>query len=106
MAGASVTWRTDQGGVDRLLHSENGQYGQWLTRLGNQMVNEAKTRANVDSGLMRSRIEFRLSVGSGGTLEGELAAKTNYSFYVHEGARGRSGNPFLTDAVAQVLNSV
>jgi hypothetical protein len=100
MAGASVTWRTDQGGIDRLLHSEGGEYGQYLTRLGNQMVNAAKEKANVDTGLMRSRVEFRLTTGSGGTLEGELAARTNYSFYVHR------DNPFLTDAVAEVLNSV
>lgn len=96
MSTASYTFTVDQGGVDRLLHDPGGPYGQWLTRVGNQVVNAAKPRANVDTGLMRSRIEFRLFT-EGGELVGEVAARTNYSAYVHR------INPFLTDALAEVL---
>lgn len=96
MSSASITFTVNQGGVDRLLHSESGPYGQWLTRVGNRAVNEAKIRANVDTGLMRSRIEFRLT-SEGGVLVGYVAARTDYSFYVH------AYNPFLLDGVAAAL---
>ena len=94
-----MTFRTNQAGVDALLHSTTGPYAQWLTRVGNQVVNAAKVRANVDTGLMRSMIEFRLEV-EGGLLVGYVEAKTDYSFYVH------AHNPFLTDALAEVVGGL
>lgn len=98
MSSASVEFRVNQGGVDRLLHDTGGPYGQWLTRVGNRAVNESKIRANVDTGLMRSRIEFRLVV-EGGTLVGYVEAKTEYAIYVH------AYNPFLLDGVAAALSA-
>lgn len=103
MATASYTFTENQAGVNRLLHSESGAYGQWLTRIGNQVVNVAKTKANVATGLMRSRIEFRLEVAPDGTLEGIVAARTNYSYWVHNGNGRYAGNPFLTLALQEVL---
>ena len=102
-SSAEWSFRVDNAGVDRLLHDPSGPMGQWLTRLGNQVVNGAKTRANVDTGNMRSRIEFRLEV-EGGVLVGYVAARTNYSFWVHEGFGSYPGNPFLTDALAEALS--
>lgn len=95
---ASFTFRSDNGGQDRLLHDPNGPVGLYLTRVGNRAVNYAKIRANVDTGLMRSRIEFRLEV-QGGQLVGILAARTNYSLYVHR------INPFLSDGIRQALGT-
>ena len=89
-------------GVDALLHSPSGAYGQWLARMGNRMVSAAKVKANVDTGLMRSRIEFRIET-EGGVLVGILAAKTHYAKYVHDGTRYAAGNPFLLDAVRETL---
>lgn len=97
-----VTFRVDQGGIDRLLHDPSGPYGQWLARKGLQMQNTARALANVDTGLMRSRIEFRIEV-EGGLLVGILAARTNYSRFVHDGTRYMQGNPFLLDAVRENL---
>lgn len=94
--GAEFSFRVNPGGVDRLLHDPGGPYGQWLTRVGNRAVNGAKIRANVDTGLMRSRIEFRLVV-EGGSLVGYVAAKTYYAVYVH------AYNPFLLDGVQEAL---
>jgi len=91
---ASFTFTVNRGGVDRLLHDPNGPLGQWLTRLGNRATNYAKQYANVDTGLMRSRIEFRVEV-EGGQLVGYLAARTNYSWYVIN----QTGNDFLMDGV-------
>lgn len=102
MPTISVEFRANPAGVSELLNSTTGPYAQWLTRVGNQVVNSAKRKANVDTGLMRSRIEFRLEVEAGG-LVGRVEAKTNYAFWVHQGSRGRPGNPFLTDALAEVL---
>ena len=98
MTGASFTFTVNRAGVDRLLHDPNGPYGQWLTRVGNRAVSAAKTRANVDTGLMRSRIEFRME-SDGGQLVGIVAARTNYSLYVI----AQTGNNFLMDGVREAL---
>ena len=102
MTGVSVTFTPNQGGINRLLHDPAGPYGQWLARKGLQWQNAARVKANVDTGLMRSRIEFRVEV-QGGQLLGILAARTGYARWVHDGARGRAGNPFLLDAVRENL---
>lgn len=98
----SVTFTPNPGGIDRLLHDPSGPYGRWLAQKGLQMQNRARSKANVDTGLMRSRVEFRVEVQAG-VLTGILAARTNYARWVHDGARGRRGNPFLLDAVREVL---
>ena len=104
MAGASFTFEADRAGQDRLLHSTNGPYAQWLTRVGNQIVNAAKARANVNTGLMRSSITFTLDTESGGRLVGIVGAHVNYSLYVHNGNGYYPGNPFLLDALREVLH--
>jgi HK97 gp10 family phage protein len=104
-ASAAVDFRPNPSGVDALLHSTTGPYAQWLARVGNRIVNSAKRRAPVDTGLMRSRIEFRLELQAG-VLVGTVEAKTAYSWYVHNGTRGRAGRPFLADAAREVLGSL
>lgn len=99
---AEVTFTVDKAGMNRLLHDPSGPYGQWLARIGLRMQNAARLKANVDTGLMRSRIEFRMAV-EGGKLVGYLAAKTSYALYVHNGTRFYRGNPFLTEAVRETL---
>jgi len=97
----SVTVRLDQAAIDRLT-SSTSNYGQvYLPAVGNRMVNAAKRRANVRTGLMRSTITFRVVPGS--PASGELAANTRYSYWVHNGNGRYPGNPFLTDAVREVL---
>lgn len=99
---ASFSFTPNRAGQARLLQSPTGPLGRWMTRTGNQVVNRAKARANVDTGLMRSRIEFRLEVQQG-QLVGVVAARTNYARYVHDGTRYMLGNPFLTDALRDVI---
>lgn len=100
MSSASYTFTERRAGTDYLLHDPNGPTGQAIVRLGNRVVNTAKELANVDTGNMRSRIEFRLEQ-DGRDLLGIVAARTNYSLYVHE-----LYNPFLTDALAQEITSL
>lgn len=95
--GATVRFRVDGAGEDRLLRDPAGPLGQWLARKGNQMVNEAKRNARVDTGLMRSRVEFEMQADGAG-LVGLLSAKTSYSIYVH------AYDPFLLDAVRATLS--
>lgn len=103
MIGASgVTVKLDQAGLDRLLNDPTSAYAQYLTRLGNRIVNGAKTRANVDTGLMRSRIEFELD-HTHRPPEGRVVVRTAYAIYVHNGTRFYAGNPFLTDAARDVM---
>lgn len=99
---ASVTFRPNQAALDRMLNDPNGMYGRWLARKGLIWQNAARVKANVDTGLMRSRIEFRLEVEAG-VLVGVLAARTSYAVFVHNGTRYYPGNPFLMDAVRENL---
>lgn len=94
----SYSFTPDRSGQRRLSQDPNGPLGAWFLRKGNRWVNGAKARANVDTGLMRSRIEFRVEVDALG-LVGVLAAKTNYAKFVHDGTRWYAGNPFLMDAI-------
>lgn len=93
---ASFRFKPDNAGLDRLLHDPNGPLGQYITRLGNRAASYAKVYANVDTGLMRSRIEFRLE-NEGGQLVGIVAARTNYSIYV------LAYNNFLLDGLRDAL---
>lgn len=103
MSAPLVTVKLDQAGLDRLYRSGSSIYAeQYLARLGNRIVNAAKTRANVDTGLMRSTIQFRIVPGSRPPI-GEVVARTRYALFVHDGTRFYQGNPFLTDAARDVI---
>jgi hypothetical protein len=98
---STVTYQvhTVHAGMERLLHDEHGPMGQAMARLCNRIVGTSQGFANVDTGLMRSRIEFTIEMRDG-ELCGIVAARTEYSLYVHEGTWFMDGNPFLTDAAA------
>lgn len=101
-AGVRVT--LDQGGIDQLLHTQESALAKYLLQKGNEVVNAAKSRANVDTGLMRSSISVRLGVDpyTGGP-SAEVVAATHYAKYVHDGTSYMEGNPFLEDAVHDVF---
>jgi hypothetical protein len=98
----TYSYRRNEAAMNHLVADPNGPTGQLVTRLGNSMVNYAKQYANVDTGNMRSRIEFRLEQ-DGHDLVGILAARTNYARFVHDGTAYYEGNPFLVDAARTVL---
>ena len=98
-----VVVRMDQAALDRLYRDPSSPYAQqYLTRVGNQVVNAAKVRANVDTGLMRSTIQFRLDPTTRPPV-GEVVARTRYAKFVHDGTRYYRGNPFLVDAARDVI---
>lgn len=100
---STLTYVPNVQGLHTLLRSPTGPAGVFMAQLGNQMVNEAKGRANVDTGLMRSRIDYVVESGPSGQLRIVLAARTSYAVFVHDGTRWYRGNPFLRDAAAAVL---
>lgn len=103
MSAPSVTVQLDQAALDRLYRDPSSIYAeQFLTRLGNQVVNAAKVRANVDTGLMRSRIEFRIDPSARPPV-GEVVARTRYAKFIHDGTRYYHGNPFLVNAARDVI---
>lgn len=105
MPSATYTFTENHRGVDRLVRDPDGSTGQMMVRLLNRVTNRAKEYANVDTGNMRSRIEYRLET-DGRDLLGIVAARTNYSYWVHEGNGYYEGNPFLTDALAYEITSL
>lgn len=103
MAAPSVRVNLDQNALDRLYRDPTSVYGEvFLTRTGNQIVNAAKVRANVDTGLMRSTIQFRISPTARPPV-GEVVARTKYAKFVHDGTRFYRGNPFLLEAARDVI---
>lgn len=105
MPSASYTFHPRQAGINRLVRDPDGPLGERMVRLLTRVQNRARTYANVDTGNMRSRIEFRLET-DGLDLLGIVAARTNYSYWVHEGNGYYEGNPFLTDALAEEITSL
>lgn len=105
MPSASYTFTERKAGTDYLVRDPAGPTGQAMVRLGNRVANRAKEYANVDTGNMRSRIEFRLEV-DGRDLLGIVAARTDYSYWVHEGNGYYEGNPFLRNALADEIGSL
>lgn len=102
---ATVTFTYDQAGMDRLLRDPSSVMTRtFLPRIGNLVVNAAKPRANVDTGLMRSRIEFVLDYSTRPPT-GKVIARTGYSYWVHNGNGRYRGNPFLINAAREVLGT-
>lgn len=95
----TATFHENPAGVHYVLHDEDGPLGQTLARLANRIVGTAQQYANVDTGTMRSRIEFTIERDDDG-LVAVIAARTEYAYYVHEGTIYMEGNPFLRDAAA------
>lgn len=102
MTGADYSYRRNEAAMNHLVADPDGPTGQYVTRVLSRAANYAKEYANVDTGNMRSRIEFRLE-RDGDDLVGILAARTNYAAFVHDGTIYYEGNPFLVDGVKTAL---
>lgn len=103
---ATMVWRPDRQGQQRLIRDPNGPVGQSLARIAIRIQNRAREAAPVDTGLLRSRIDVvGPTVGASG-LEAAVVARTNYALYVHEGTSRTPPNPFLLIAAEQVLSTL
>jgi HK97 gp10 family phage protein len=73
-----------------------------LARYAAKIETAAKARCPVDTGRLRSSINWRMSL-DGGTLAAIIGTNVEYAIYVHEGTRYMPGRPFLVEGLNQVL---
>jgi HK97 gp10 family phage protein len=67
-----------------------------LVRIANRVSNNSAARVPVDTGYLRSS---RFITEDAGRTAVRVAYRAHYARWVHDGARGRPGRPFLTDAM-------
>ena len=127
MADSSVNLRA----IQAIMHSPDGPVMKFLLRVGNRVRSGAAERCNVDTGRLRSSIQVVMTAEP----SVRVGTDVDYAIYVHEGTQphfifpvnkrflswvtpegrvfaravahpGYRGNPFLTDAMHDVLRSI
>lgn len=84
--------------IEALLQSKQGPVARELAYRAQRVTNEAKRRANVDTGRMRADIHWELGEDRKG-LFARIGTNVFYAVFVHEGTNRYRGNPFLRDAL-------
>lgn len=92
----SVTVRVNPQGVHHLMHDPGGEAMTFLLRFGNAVLNNSRSRVNVDTGYLRSTgvVEERPEESMV-----RVAYRASYARWVHDGNGRYGGNPYLTDAL-------
>ncbi len=93
----SVRLTVDRGAVGRFLSAGEGK--QFMFRLGNRVLNNARARVNVDTGYLRST---GVVEQSGETTS--VAFRARYAAAVHNGHHSYPGNPYLADALIEEMS--
>lgn len=96
--GGSVQVRVDAAALARF---ETGVVLPWLVRVGTRVMNNSARRVPVDTGYLRST---RALIPDIDRTAVRVAYRARYARWVHDGARGRPGTPFLTDALNEELD--
>lgn len=118
-----------QSGIDHVLTSPTGPVQAFMRRTTERVADEARRRAPVQTGRLRSSIV----VHRGALGSWEVSAETDYALVVHEGrkkknrttvrrgrggmrvavrrrsnssGKGATGQPFLRDALKDVVGSL
>jgi HK97 gp10 family phage protein len=86
----------------RLMHHASGPVGRYLARIAAKVETAAKTRCPVDTGRLRSSINWRMEL-EGDKLVAIIGTNVEYAIYVHEGTKYMPGRPFLLEGLHQVL---
>lgn len=90
--------------VHHLLKATDGPLGRHLATVSARVETAAKARCPVDTGRLRSSINWRLETRDG-ELCGVVGASAEYARFVHDGARGRPPRPFLAEGLQAVTGS-
>jgi HK97 gp10 family phage protein len=98
MAGA-FQLRLDQAALTRLLEGPEGPVGKDLARRAVKVDRAAKNHAPVDTGRLRSSINWRIARDSQG-LVGIVGTNVEYAIHQEFGTRFQSGTPFLRPALS------
>jgi HK97 gp10 family phage protein len=85
----------------RLLDTGNSQVARHLTRLALTVQNEARRRAPVDTGRLRSSITFTLDTDRRG-LVARVGTNVDYAAHVEFGTRHSRAQPYLRPALDTV----
>lgn len=88
----------DQAGLTRLLESEQGPVGKELARRTIRVDRSAKDRCPVDTGRLRSSINWRMARDGRGLL-GIVGTNVTYAPYVEFGTSRAGAQPFLRPAL-------
>lgn len=98
----SFVWH--EGEAVRLLKATNSPVGRLLARYGAMTETAAKARCPVDTGRLRSSINWRLEIDSRG-LAAIIGTSVEYAIFVHEGTRYMTGRPFLVEGLNQAMGA-
>jgi hypothetical protein len=80
----TIRIKLDESALNRELSTSSGMVGRGLFKLATRVEAEAKRRAPVDTGRLRSSLKKRV-VSSGGKIVAEVSTNVKYAVYVHEG---------------------
>lgn len=100
-AAAQVQIRVDRAGLARFATSPTGPVMVFMTRLGNRVLNNARTRVNVDTGYLRSTGTMEVLPGDSAV---RVAFRARYALAVHNGHHSYPGNPYLADALNEEVS--
>ena len=96
MDGVEV--RLDQGALQRLLNGPEGPVAKDLARRAVQVDRQAKALAPVDTGRLRSSINWRLARDGIG-LAAIIGTNVSYAIYQEFGTSRQAAQPFLRPAL-------
>lgn len=97
-----MTWVWHEMEAAKLLKATGSPTGRMLARYAAKIETAAKTHCPVDTGRLRSSINWRLEF-YGGVLTAIIGTNVEYAIYVHEGTRYMTGRPFLVQGMHDVL---
>lgn len=93
----SVELSMNLSGLDQLIRELPELADAAVRAIALDVEGAAKRRVPVDTGLLRNSIRVEDPVR--GDAEADVVVGAEYGIYVHEGARGRRGVPFLEEAL-------
>ena len=108
-AGKNVSWSAGLTGADyegleivednteQVIAALETAYAKALEAIGIQAERDAARICPVDTGRLRNSITH--TIEGGNDPAAIIGTNVEYAQYVHNGVRGRQGQPFLTDAV-------
>jgi hypothetical protein len=101
---ARVDVQLDAAAMYALLQTRAGPVGRYLFQTGKMVESVAKRNVNVDTGRLRSSITTGLfELPHDPHLACRVGTDVDYATYVHEGTVYMSGNPYLEDALREVV---
>lgn len=101
-------WHSLKYGPVRQLFNRKGNIYRHTYTLGVRIQSAAKVRLarspkRIDTGRLRASISVSTFTWTGGVAAVSVGTSVEYAIYVHEGTRYMEANPFISDAVRQVI---